>query len=248
MKVTAPRLFIPIITNSSRMMIKKTVLNINLAFILANLRQHPPAPPNPEGFLTALAGTLSKSLAAVNAAVHSPGRMSIATKTGDTGSTSLLFNRRVSKSDARVEACGAVDELNSAIGLARAALNDPRRRPQLEVIQQDLISLMGELATADEDWPKYSQTGFPQLTDANTAHLDGLVREIESQGLTFRGWAIPGANMASATLDVARTVCRRAERRVYAVHEGAPPRNPEVLCFLNRLSDVLWLLAREAEQ
>ena len=190
---------------------------------------------------------ISKSLAAVNAAVQSPWRMSIATKTGDTGTTSLLFNRRVSKCDPRVEACGAMDELNCAIGLARVSLDNPQRRQQLEVIQKDLISLMGELATADEDWPRYTQAGFPQLTAANTAHLDALVTEIESKGLTFRGWAIPGANLAAATLDMARTVCRRAERRVYAIHESAPPRNPEVLCFLNRLSDVLWLLARDAE-
>jgi cob(I)alamin adenosyltransferase len=173
--------------------------------------------------------------------------MSIATKTGDAGTTSLLFNRRVSKSDPRVEACGAVDELNCAIGLARASQSDPRRREQLEGIQKDLISLMGELATADEDWPKYAACGFPRLTPANTRLLDDLVREIESQGLTFQGWALPGGNPLAAALDMARTVCRRAERRVYAI-QGAEPRNPEVLCYLNRLSDALWLLARVAEK
>lgn len=173
--------------------------------------------------------------------------MSIATKTGDTGSTSLLFNRRVSKSDPRVEACGAVDELNCAIGLARANWKDPERNQQLEKVQKDLIHLMGELATADEDWPKYVECGFAQLTPASTEHLDGLVNEIESKGLTFKGWALPGTNTLSASLDMARTICRRAERRVYAIHEGKEPRNPEVLRYLNRLSDALWLLARVAE-
>ncbi len=173
--------------------------------------------------------------------------MSIATKTGDAGSTSLLFNRRVSKCDPRVEACGAVDELSCAIGLARAHWHDPLRPQQLETIQRDLIALMGELATADEDWEKYTRSGFPRLTQEQTHFLDQLVQEIEGKGMTFQGWALPGGTPASAALDMARTICRRAERRVCAI-QGAEPRNPEVLRYLNRLSDTLWLLARVAAQ
>jgi cob(I)alamin adenosyltransferase len=194
--------------------------------------------------------------------------MSIATKTGDGGSTGLMYNRRVSKCHPRVEAYGAVDELNAALGLARAAappgnvvlLSRYRAKhglaratarsvlgAQLLAIQKELVILMGELATQPEDLPRYVKDGFAVVTGEMTARLDVIVAEIESQKVSFKGWATPGANMGAATLDVARTACRRAERRVCALQEAGQLQNTEIIVYLNRLSDALWLMARQAE-
>ncbi len=173
--------------------------------------------------------------------------MSIVTKTGDAGTTALMFGRRVPKSHPRVEACGAVDELNAALGLARATATDDFVAGHLPAIQKDLIVLMGELGVLPEDLPRYVRDGHSLATPAMTATLDALVREIESQSVTFKGWATPGATLHSAALDVARTVCRRAERRVCALKESGGPVNPEIVIYLNRLSDLLWLFARRVE-
>ena len=149
--------------------------------------------------------------------------MSIVTKTGDAGTTGLMFNRRVSKCHPRVEAYGSVDELNAALGLARATTEHV------------------------EDLPRYVKDGYSLATPELTARLENLAREIEAQSITYKGWATPGANVSSAALDVARTTCRRAERRVCALHETDQLLNPEIIVFLNRLSDLLWLMARWAE-
>jgi cob(I)alamin adenosyltransferase len=172
--------------------------------------------------------------------------MSIATKTGDNGSTGLMYNRRVSKCHPRVEAYGAVDELNAALGLARASAPDPAQNSRLQSIQKDLVTLMGELATQVEDLPRYVKDGFTVVTNDLTAKVDVIVREIEARNVSFRDWATPGANLAAATLDVARTTCRRAERRVCALQEAGQLHNTEIIVYLNRLSDALWLMAREA--
>lgn len=174
--------------------------------------------------------------------------MSIATRTGDGGTTGLMYNRRVSKAHPRVEAYGTVDELNAALGLARAASTDPFILECLPVIQKDLVTLMGELATSVDDLPRYLKDGFALVTADLTKKLDQWVKEVEAQSISFHGWATPGANAAAAGLDVARTVCRRAERRVCALHEQDQLRNDEILVYLNRLADLLWLLARWAEQ
>ena len=170
--------------------------------------------------------------------------MSIATKTGDAGTTGLMYNRRVSKCHPRVEAYGAVDELNAAIGAARAVAAADYVSVKLLTIQQDLITLMGELATAVDDLARYLKDGFKLVTPELTAKLDRWVAEIEAQQVSFKGWATPGATPMAAMLDVARTTCRRAERRVCSLQEANQLRNPEILVYLNRLSDLLWLLAR----
>ncbi len=172
--------------------------------------------------------------------------MSIATKTGDGGDTGLMYNRRVSKCHPRVEACGAVDELNAALGLARASAPAPAQNARLEGIQKDLVILMGELATETEDLPRYVKDGYSVVTGGLTARLDLIVSEIEARKISFKGWAIPGDNPASATLDVARAACRRAERRVCALLEAGRLPNGEIIVYLNRLADALWLMAREA--
>jgi len=169
--------------------------------------------------------------------------MSIATRTGDDGKTGLLYNRRVSKTDPRVEACGAVDELNAALGLARAHATLPRVREELLAVQKQLVALMGELVVLPEDLARYQADKLPKLEEIALAHLDGLVARLEGEQISFEGWATPGANVAAGALDVARTVCRRAERRVVVLgNEGGLP-----VRYLNRLSDVLWLLARYSE-
>ena len=173
--------------------------------------------------------------------------MSIATRTGDAGTTGLMFNRRVSKCHPRVEAYGSVDELNAALGLARATADHDFIRDHLLSIQKDLVVVMGELATLVEDLPRYVEKGFTLVTPSLTGRLDVLVKEIEAQNISFHGWATPGATTNSAALDVARTTCRRAERRCCALQEAGQLQNTEIIIHLNRLSDALWLLARWAE-
>ena len=173
--------------------------------------------------------------------------MSIATKTGDDGTTGLMYNRRVPKTHARVEAYGTVDELNAALGLARASAADSFVHNNLLWIQKSLVDLMGELSVRLEDLPRYTMDGHALVTPDMTAKLDALVHEIEAQKVSFKGWATPGAVEDSAALDLARTICRRAERRVCAMQEAGELKNQEIIIYLNRLSDLLWLLARWVE-
>lgn len=173
--------------------------------------------------------------------------MSIATKTGDNGTTALMYGRRVPKNHPRVEAYGTVDELNAALGMARAVSAHGFVGDNLLAIQNDLVTLMGELAVLDEDRERYVKGGFSLVTPTMTARLDTLVKEIESQNISFRGWATPGATPDAAALDLARTVCRRAERRVCDLKSTGDLKNDEIIIFLNRLSDSLWLLARWVE-
>jgi cob(I)alamin adenosyltransferase len=174
--------------------------------------------------------------------------MSIATKTGDDGTTALMYGRRVPKTHPRIEACGAVDELNAALGLARAPAKHDFVRNNLLAIQKDLIVLMGETGVVTEDLPRYVKDGYPVVKPEMTAKLDALVREIEAQKINFKGWVTPGETMNAATLDAARTVCRRAERRVCALKESGGLRNAEIVVYLNRLGDLLWLFARWVEK
>ena len=106
---------------------------------------------------------------------------------------------------------------------------------------------MGELATATEDLPRLERAGSHPLSPAMTARLDEWVKDLEARQISFSGWALPGGNLPSAALDLARTVCRRAERRVCALHEAKQLLNPEAIVYLNRLSDLLWLFARQSE-
>ena len=173
--------------------------------------------------------------------------MSIATRTGDHGTTGLMYGRRVPKTHPRIEANGAIDELNAALGVARATATEEWLRGQLFLTQKQLVDVMGELATAPDDLPRYARDGFILVTPAMTARLDELVEHLEAQKISFKGWATPGATPLAAALDLARTACRRAERRTCAIREAGEPVNAEIVIYLNRLSDVLWLLARWVE-
>lgn len=173
--------------------------------------------------------------------------MSIATRKGDDGSTSLMFGRRLSKSHPRVAAYGNIDELNSVLGLARASTIDNWAGSVLLKTQKELVGLMGELAVDDADGERYQKAGYACVQPEHLKRLDDVVTELESREITFDGWATPGENMHSAALDMARSVCRRSERGVVELIETGGKVNPLALKYLNRLSDVLWLLARYEE-
>jgi cob(I)alamin adenosyltransferase len=173
--------------------------------------------------------------------------MSIITKTGDGGTTALMYGRRVPKNHPQVEAYGTVDELNAALGLARAMAGDNFIAENLLAIQKDLIVLMGELCVQPEDLPRYVKDGYSLVTPELTARLDAVARQNEAQIPVSKGWALPGATENAAALDLARTVCRRAERRVCGLKETGELKSAEIVIYLNRLSDLLWLMARRVE-
>lgn len=178
--------------------------------------------------------------------------MSISTQTGDQGSTSLLYGRRVPKTDHRIACNGAVDELNAQLGMARAFLKgsvgDPFITERLLTIQKELITLMGEIAVAPEDRERAGtgNTGgvMPAMVDVLTAAVHDLE---QNHQIEFHRWATPGDSLASAALELARTACRRAERLIVGLRETDPGLNVEIVRYLNRLSDLLWLWARWVE-
>jgi cob(I)alamin adenosyltransferase len=172
---------------------------------------------------------------------------SIATRTGDDGSTSLLYGQRVAKDHPQIEAVGAFDELNAALGFAKATCTDAGLRAELELIQKNLVALMGELACAETDAARYATSSFAKLDEPDLARLDAAIAAIESRKPPFEGWATPGANPHAAALDLARTVARRAERRLVALPSHGRTLRPLLLTYTNRLADLLWLMAREAE-
>jgi len=172
--------------------------------------------------------------------------MSISTRTGDDGTSGLLFNRRVPKTDAHIEAYGAVDEFSAALGLARAAAGAGALNDEMLRIQNELVLLMGELALLDEDRARYEGTKREYIGPAATERLTALVHEGERK-VSFKDWVMPGATPLGAALDFARTVCRRAERRVLMLREQQSSLNPEIVRYLNRLSDVCCIWARLAD-
>ncbi|HET7535384.1 MAG TPA: cob(I)yrinic acid a,c-diamide adenosyltransferase [Candidatus Didemnitutus sp.] len=185
---------------------------------------------------------------------------SIATRTGDDGTTSLLYGQRVTKDHPQVEAVGALDELNAALGFAKATKTDAKSkaggaelkaggdvRSGLARIQQELVALMGEVSCAESDVVRFASSKFPKIDDAALARLDAEVATIESRQPKFDGWATPGANLHASALDLARTAARRAERRLVGLATHGRKLRPLLLQYVNRLSDLLWLMAREAE-
>ncbi|MFZ4764650.1 MAG: cob(I)yrinic acid a,c-diamide adenosyltransferase [Roseimicrobium sp.] len=178
--------------------------------------------------------------------------MSITTRRGDNGETDLLFGCRVQKNYPRIETIGCVDELNAALGLVCVSATHAITQREVPQMQETLIALMGELATPVGQEERYAQTHPHRVNTESIDHLDFLVHELEAAGaLKFKGWALPGAagSLSGAHCDVARTVCRRAERAVVAL-KGMPEAVPNgaIVRYLNRLSDVLWLLARIEEK
>jgi len=166
--------------------------------------------------------------------------MSIASQTGDAGETSLIGGRRVSKGDARVEAYGTVDELIAQIGLARALSSHDQVASMAKVLQRDLFAVAEALA-GDADPPK-------ALDAALVSDLTSHVHRIEKQEGVLLDWAIAGEHAGAAAFDVARTVCRRAERLTVRLRDAGESVDPSVIAYLNRLADLLWLLGRLIER
>jgi cob(I)alamin adenosyltransferase len=175
--------------------------------------------------------------------------MSIVTKAGDKGETSLMYGRRLSKADARVDAYGCVDELTAALGLARSTSTHNFISEQIFAAQKDLIVVMGELATAPADRERYLKDGYQLTTAAMVDRLAQVISDLETdKSLYPKDWVIPGGTPLSAALDFARATCRRTERHIAAFSAGEKDFNPEILRYLNRLSDLCWILARYAEK
>ena len=168
--------------------------------------------------------------------------MKIYTKTGDEGTTGLFGGGRVRKDEARVEAYGTVDELNSVVGVARAASLPVDVETVLAGVQEDLFVIGAELATVAG---KEDKLPMPLLGEARTALLEGAIDSMEEKMPALTSFVIPGGCPGGAFLHQARTVCRRAERRVLTAAERTPIRR-EILVYLNRLSDLLFVAARRA--
>jgi cob(I)alamin adenosyltransferase len=170
--------------------------------------------------------------------------MKIYTKTGDAGETGLFGGGRVGKDDPRVEAYGDVDELNACIGVARSAEPLPRIDEVLVPIQRDLFSIGAILATPKLEKMR-EQLEKARVDDARIAQLEQAIDACETELEPLRSFIVPGGTPKAAALHIARTVCRRAERRV--VHLRRQVAIPEVvIVYLNRLSDLLFTLARVA--
>ena len=158
------------------------------------------------------------------------------TKTGDGGETALVGGERVSKASIRVDAYGDVDELNSSIGVARSRLKDEEIDKVLAQVQNDLFTLGGDLASK-------SEIKVPRIEESFIARLEGLSDEFLSQLEPLKEFILPGGSEAGAEIHRARTVARRAERRVVAL-AGEEEINLQTVVYLNRLSDLLFILAR----
>jgi cob(I)alamin adenosyltransferase len=169
--------------------------------------------------------------------------MSIATKHGDKGTTGLIGGGRVSKADLRVEAYGTIDELGSTMGFARAVCGDAEVRELTKAIQRELFVVSGAVANPSSEEASPNTYVTPAMVEALTAH----VHRVEATEGILADWSLPGDHAAAAAYDVARTVCRRAERCVVRLGESGEEVNPHVVPYLNRLSDLLWLLGRLLE-
>ena len=172
--------------------------------------------------------------------------MKIYTRTGDEGDTALFGGGRVGKDHPRVEAYGDVDELNAALGMARAIEMMPRIDEVLVPIQKDLFAIGALLATPDHDKMK-EQLSKARVDDGRIEQLERAIDECERELEPLRSFIIPGGTPKAAALHVARTVCRRAERRVVHLTQ-AIELPPLVVIYLNRLSDLLFMLARVANK
>ena len=168
--------------------------------------------------------------------------MSIATKQGDGGETGLAGGLRISKADLRVEAYGTVDELNTVLGFARSICSDAEIAGWTETIQRTLFRVGSALST-----PPGGKKGLSALSSEDVDSLTELVYRIEAIEGILSDWSLPGAHRESAAYEVARTVCRRAERCAVRLMESGEEVAFEVLAYLNRLSDLIWLFGRRIE-
>jgi cob(I)alamin adenosyltransferase len=169
--------------------------------------------------------------------------MSIATKHGDGGDTGLIGGARVSKADVRVEAYGTVDELGAAMGFARSICEDAEVRELTKAIQRELFTVAGAIASPSGGQESETTYVTPEMVEMLTVH----VNRIEATEGILSDWSLPGEHAAAAAYDLARTICRRAERAIVRLSETGVEINPHVVPYLNRLSDLLWLFGRLLE-
>ena len=167
--------------------------------------------------------------------------MKLYTKTGDDGTTGLFGGGRVPKASGRVEAYGTVDEANAVIGVARATRLDASIDGVLARVQEDLFTIGAELACVPG---KEGKLGMPLIGEADIARLERAIDDADAACPPLKSFVLPGGSPQAAALHVARTVCRRAERAVLAMTDA--PARSEVVIYLNRLSDLLFALARRA--
>lgn len=168
--------------------------------------------------------------------------MSIATKTGDKGKTALIGGERVSKADFRVETYGTIDELGAAMGFARSICGDSEINELTKEIQRELFLVAGSVAN-----PQWEAAPKPYVTPEMVDRLTAEVTRIESMDGILSDWSLPGDVSAAAAYDIARTICRRAERCVVRMHESEESVDTQIITYLNRLSDLLWLIGRLLE-
>ncbi len=166
--------------------------------------------------------------------------MKIYTKTGDKGETSLFGGKRVKKDDARIEAYGTVDELNSVLGLVSSFTENKEIKEIVENLQQQLFTVGADLATPIE---KTDSKRIKRVSEELTIELEKLVDNVDEKIPELRNFILPGGNKAASLLHFARTICRRAERRVIALSEKENI-NDAIVVYLNRLSDLLFVMAR----
>lgn len=169
--------------------------------------------------------------------------MSIATMRGDGGQTGLSGGIRVSKAAPLVEAFGTMDELISSMGFARSICKNQEIHDSTKRIQKELFKVASAVST-----PKESPKGRPPIDDALIDELTAHVHRIEAMPGVLNDWTLPGEDPVSAAYDVARTVCRRAERLMVGLREAGDDFQPNVIRYLNRLSDLLWLFGRQIEK
>ena len=168
--------------------------------------------------------------------------MSIATKTGDKGKTALIGGERVSKADFRVETYGTIDELGAAMGFARSICGDEGINELTRKIQRELFLVAGSVAN-----PRFEDAPQPYVTPEMIDHLTQEVSRIEKMEGILSDWSLPGDVSSAAAFDVARTICRRAERCVVRMNESGENVDTQIITYLNRLSDLLWLIGRFLE-
>jgi len=164
----------------------------------------------------------------------------IYTRTGDRGETGLFGGGRVRKDDPRVEAYGEIDELNACLGAAAAAVDDPQVQAWIRRIQDELFVLGAELATPDPDQVRRQ---IVPVDATQIAAMEAIIDQVDAEVPPLRSFILPGGHPGAAQLHLARTVCRRAERRLITFARAAPVRE-EAIVYLNRLSDLLFMLAR----
>lgn len=166
----------------------------------------------------------------------------IYTKTGDDGTTGLLYGGRIPKDDSATEAYGTTDEAVAALGLARASV-EPSMADEILALQRELFVVGADLATNPSERAKL-EPGVSLVSAEMTERLEGRIDELVAERALPQAFVVPGANEGSAALDLARSVIRRAERNVVALERGDRDVNPEVRRYLNRLSDLVFVLAR----